>query len=97
MNYKIEIRPLAAMEVIEAYNWYELQVIGLGLDFLDAVDDFYARLLVNPHTHSYYQETARHGVLSKFPYTVVYEVFDHTIIVYSVFMDRRDPAKKRTK
>ena len=28
MAYKLEIRPLAAMEVLEAYDWYELQREG---------------------------------------------------------------------
>ena len=33
MQYKIEVRPLAALEIIEAYDWYELQKAGLGLEF----------------------------------------------------------------
>lgn len=37
MAYKLEIRPLAAMEVIEAFDWYELQREGLGAEFLDEV------------------------------------------------------------
>ncbi len=34
MAYKIEIRPLAAIEILEAYDWYELQREGLGMEFL---------------------------------------------------------------
>jgi hypothetical protein len=34
MQYKIEIRPLATIEIIEAYDWYESQREGLGLEFL---------------------------------------------------------------
>ena len=33
MQYKIEIRPLATIEIIEAYDWYELQREELGFDF----------------------------------------------------------------
>lgn len=41
MPYKIEVRPLAAIEIIEAYDWYELQREGLGIEFLESLEDFY--------------------------------------------------------
>ena len=33
MPYSIELRPLATLEIIEAYDWYESQREGLGLNF----------------------------------------------------------------
>ena len=33
MQYKIEVRPLASMEIIEAFDWYELQREQFGLEF----------------------------------------------------------------
>ena len=50
MAYKIEVRPLATIEIIEAYDWYELQKEGLGLDFLNELDNFFDSLLRNPNT-----------------------------------------------
>lgn len=97
MKYTVEIRPLATIEIIDAYNWYELQKEGLGLEFLEALQMFNDHLLSNPHTHSFYEGTVRHGKLHKFPYSVVYEVFNNAIVIYSVFMTRQDPTKKRTK
>lgn len=96
-NYKLELRPLAALEVIEAYDWYELQRQGLGIDFLNELEIFYYKLLQNPHTHSYYQKPVRSGKIERFPYVVVYEIFNEVIIVYSVFMAKQNPARKRTK
>jgi hypothetical protein len=37
-NYKIEVRSLATIEIIEAYDWYELQKEGLGLEFLNELE-----------------------------------------------------------
>jgi toxin ParE1/3/4 len=91
MAYKFEIRPLATIEIIEAYDWYELQREGLGMEFLMELEIFYAKLQRNPDTFSYYQKPVRQGVLDRFPYTVVYETFD------DVFMYRQDPDKKRSK
>ncbi len=96
MLYKIEVRPLAAIKIIEAYDWYSLQREGLGLDFLNELHAFYDSLLRNPYTYSYYEKPVREGKIKCFPYTVIYEVFDETIVVYSVFMAKQDPSKKRT-
>jgi toxin ParE1/3/4 len=97
MNYKIEFRALATLEVIEAHDWYELQREGLGHEFLDAVEMFLNTLQINPEIYSYYEAPVRQGSLARFPYTVVYEIFEKTIVVYSVFMEKQSPDKKRTK
>jgi hypothetical protein len=95
MAYNIEIRPLAAIEIIEAFDWYELQREGLGTEFLEALDKFYESLLRNPNTYSYYVEPTRQGKIDRFPYSIVYEVIESDIVVYSVFMHKQDPDKKR--
>ncbi len=59
MQYNIELRPLATTEIIEAYDWYQLQKEGLGLEFLNELDKFYNNLLGNPKTHSYYEKPVR--------------------------------------
>ncbi|HMI61348.1 MAG TPA: hypothetical protein VK518_10575 [Puia sp.] len=96
MAFKLEIRPLAAVEVFEAFDWYELQREGLGVEFLEELESFYDSLLRNPTSYSYYDKPVRQGKMKRFPYTVVFEIFENVIIVYSVFMIRQDPNKKRT-
>lgn len=96
MAYKIEIRPLAALEIIEAYDWYEAQRDGLGAEFLLELEIFYTSLQRNPATYSYYEKPVRQGTLDRFPCTVVYETFDQVIVIYSVFMYRQNPDKKRS-
>ncbi len=95
MQYEIEIRSLATIETLEAYDWYEQQREGLGLEFLNELEKFYSILLHNPNTHSYYQRPVRQGKINRFPYTVIYEVFKTRIVIYSVFMGKQDPIKKR--
>ncbi len=95
MAYKLEIRPLAAMEVLEAYDWYELQREGLGSEFLDELEMFYTSVLRNPTSYGFYDKTVRQGKLNRFPYVVVFEIFDEPVVVYSVFMTKQDPGKKR--
>lgn len=33
-QYKIQARPLATIEILEAYDWFELQKKELGFEFL---------------------------------------------------------------
>ena len=95
MAYKLEIRPLAAMEVLEAYDWYELQREGLGIEFLDELEMFYTSMLRNPTSYGFYDKAVRQGKMNRFPYVVVFEVFDESVVVYSVFMTKQDSSKKR--
>jgi toxin ParE1/3/4 len=96
MSYKLEIRPLAYVETIEAYDWYESQREGLGLEFLESLQRFYERLLRTPENHSYYEKPVRQGKMERFPFIVVYEFIDPVIVIYSVFMTKQSPEKKRT-
>ena len=94
MKYTIDIRPLALYEIYEAYDWYEAQREGLGMEFMQELEAFYSSLQRNPYTYSYYEEPVRQGKINRFPYVVVYEIFDTAIIVYSVFMAKQNPNKK---
>jgi hypothetical protein len=40
MSFKLETRPLAVIEILEAYDWYELAKDGLGLEFLNELENF---------------------------------------------------------
>ncbi len=95
MVYKLLIRPLAANEIIDASDWYSEQKEGLGIDFIDELDSFFNTLLLNHFVFSYYEKPVRQGKISRFPYVVVYEVFDELIVIYSVFMAKQNPSKKR--
>ena len=68
----------------------------MGIEFLMELEVFYTSLQRNPDTYSYFQKPVRQGSLDSFPYTVVYETFDKIIVIYSVFMYRQDPDKKRS-
>ena len=96
MKYTIEIRPLALYEIYDAYDWYETQREGLGMEFMQELEVFYDTLQCNPYTYSYYEAPVRQGKINKLPYVVVYEVFETAIVVYSVFTAKQNPDKKRT-
>lgn len=48
MKLEIIVRPEAAREVQEAFDWYEEKSVGLGLEFLRAADVCLAGIRRNP-------------------------------------------------
>jgi toxin ParE1/3/4 len=97
MDYKLEFRPLATIETLEAYDRVRTAKRRAWQRLLEELDHFIQQLPANPNTHSFYEDNIRQGKVNRFPYVVVYEVFDTTIIIYSVFMAKQDTAKKRLK
>jgi len=95
MSIQLEIRPLASLGILDAYDWYESQLAGLGDRFLSDQDEFFAMLLRNPNTCGFLEDNIRQGRLSTFPYLVVYEVFQEKVVVFSVFHASQNPDKKR--
>lgn len=59
MGYQIELGSLAALETIEAYDWYEQQRKGLGDEFIKELENFFSILIRNPNTYSYYDKPVR--------------------------------------
>lgn len=60
MSYEIIVRPEAALEVQAAFDWYEEQSEGLGLEFLRAADACMAGIKRNPlASPTMYQDTRR--------------------------------------
>jgi len=93
--YKLLVRPLAANEIVDATDWYNEQKEDLGNEFIDELDGFFNNLLLNPFVYSYYDKPVRQGKINRFPYIVVYEIFGELIVIYSVFMAKQNPSKKR--
>jgi len=78
----------------EAYDWYEIQLIGLGESFLDELEVGYGKILANPFYYSFIENGYRRLRINRFPYIVIYEILDKTIVVYAIFHTSRNPEKR---
>ena len=94
MDYDFEIKPLATIEAIDAYDYYESIRPGLGEDFFTEVEAFYQNLVANPTAYSYYDKPTRQGKIKRYPYVVIFEVEENKIIVYSIFNTNQNPSSK---
>ena len=92
MTYEVIVRPEAALEVEEAYRWYEERSEGLGLEFLRVADACLSSAQRNPAAYPIVYERVRRALLRKFPYALFYLVDESRIVVIACFHIRRSPA-----
>jgi plasmid stabilization system protein ParE len=97
MAARLIIAPEAAQDIDQAYEWYECRRIGLGEDFLSAVDASIQVVCREPKIHAKAHEDYRRALVRRFPYSIFYEYADDTVTVYCVFHTSRDPRKWRKR
>ncbi len=97
MAVSLVISPEAAQDLDDAYRWYEMRRVGLGEDFLCAVDACIQAICREPEMHAKAFENCRRGLVRRFPFAVFYEYADHVVTVYCIFHTARDSQKWRER
>ena len=75
------VRPLAEADLDEAFAWYERRSVGLGVDFLRAVDACFAAIDAAPLAYPVVYRGARRALLRRFPYAVLHVIDEELIHV----------------
>ncbi|NJR62126.1 MAG: type II toxin-antitoxin system RelE/ParE family toxin [Cyanobacteria bacterium CRU_2_1] len=91
MSYSLIIRPEAELDIQEAFEWYEAQTIGLGSEFVRAVDACLSNIGRNPLAYPCIHKQARRALLRRFPYGILYVFEQETISVIACFHGKRAP------
>ena len=96
MTIPVRISAEADAELVAAARWYENQRLGLGSEFLDAVDDAVSRVAETPllgaAVSGVTDESIRRRAVLRFPYHVVYIALPDRIQILAVAHDRRRPG-----
>lgn len=76
----------AREDIFQAYNYYEEISTGLGDDFLLILEQYYNTLQDNPYLYGYTdkRKTLRDVAILRFPFVIIFEIHDSTVIIYSV-------------
>lgn len=84
--YSLIVTRIAREDALDAFQYYESKLPGLGNDFLDELEDRYKAIIANPHAFSYTDGRCilRDVVLHRFPFVVIYKLEGDAIIVVSV-------------
>ena len=81
----------ARAELIDAQDWYEGEVSGLGRRFRAAIDVLIARMSKNPQQFPLVFENVRRALLRRFPYSLFFVIEDETLLVIACYHASRDP------
>jgi plasmid stabilization system protein ParE len=90
MIYSLIIQSEAVSDLKEAFEWYELKKPGLGFEFIDEVEEVYAKLCEHPLNYSAIKQHFRKIKIHRFPYLVIYEMEDSKIIVTAITHIKRE-------
>jgi toxin ParE1/3/4 len=88
----VVFHPLAEQELIDAVAYYEEQKLGLGLEYLEEIENAVNFLTRYPEAGSKVRGLVRRLTLPKFPYSLLYRmVEDEKIRVLAVAHHKRKP------
>jgi toxin ParE1/3/4 len=91
MSYNILLQTEALSEIQEAFDWYEEQKDGLGYELLEEIELCFQKLSEHPARYSYINPLYRRIKTDRFPYLLVFEIEDDSIIINSVRHIKRKP------
>jgi hypothetical protein len=88
----IIFHPDIEYEVKASYEWYQNQAVGLGEDFLTELETAYQMITELPDTWPKFQKGFRRFLLSKFPFSIIYQFNQKTVYVVAVMHNSRKPG-----
>jgi len=92
MKYDLIVRPEAEVELAEAFDWYEQQVVGLGNRFLLSIDAAINSIRRDPLQYPIIYKDIRRALTRRFPYQVFFTIDNLQIVVIAVFHGMRNPS-----
>ena len=94
---KTVFHPEAYEEMLESARFYERRSEGLGLDFLNAVEETTRRIRRFPKAGPVERAAIRKRLVSGFPFTVLYQLQKDRIFIAAVMHQHRKPGYWRKR
>lgn len=92
-EYRLVAEPRVDLDIAAAYQWYENEEPGLGVEFVDQLLATYDRIAIGPRQYQSLRSGIRRALLRRFPYAVYFAVEGDLVVVLAVLHASRDPAE----
>ncbi len=91
MKYSVTLLSDAEQDINDAFVWYEMQQIGLGVSFYKTLDHSVLFISNNPLSCGIIYKNVRRFVIKKFPFGIYYNVnpAKKEILIIGVFHFKR--------
>lgn len=93
MKYRLLLNLDTREEIVDAYEWYERQSVGLGEEFLRALETRLYSIQRNPLMHPVVHRQIRRSLTRKFPYGIFYHIEGSDVVVLACYHLSRKPKK----
>jgi len=91
MDYELIIKPEAELDIAETMRWYDEKKEGLGLRFVEDLDQKIAKIQVNPLHYQVRYKAMRIAFLDIFQIAIHFTVDKNNVYVHAVLGTSRDP------
>ena len=91
MSLPLVIRRKARADFDEAFDWYEQQRAGLGVEFAARVQAVFDSIAAMPERHAPAYRDVRKASVRPLPYSVIDRIRNNRVIILAVFHNKRDP------
>lgn len=91
------VRPAAEADIEEAALWYELRSLGLGAEFLRAVDACFEQIRRSPESFQQIHKRARRARIRRFPYVAYFVSTATGIQIVACMHAKRNPRVWRRR
>lgn len=89
----VRFTPTASAELLQAQDWYENELPGLGQRFLESVTSAVERIADNPQQFPVIYKNIHRALLRRFPYALFFvKEIDDSLTVLACFHGSRDPV-----
>jgi toxin ParE1/3/4 len=89
--YRLFIKPSAEMDAMDAANWYNHKVDGLGNEFLLALEAKINSIKRNPHQFAIIYKNIRRALTERFPFGLFFIVENEAVYVLAIIHTSRSP------
>ena len=91
MSFYLIIKPEAEQDLLDSSQWYEEQKEGLGLRFINSVEDKLMSIRKTPLHYQIKYKATRLALVRSFPYAIHFTVEGKTIYVLAILSTSRNP------
>ena len=95
--HRLEVRPEAELDALEAALWYDGEREGLGAEFLAELRATFARVEDGPLLFPVVFRECRRAILHRFPFAVFFIVEAELATVVAITHSRRNPNVWQTR
>jgi hypothetical protein len=97
MAFRFFVTERAQLNIDDSIDWYEYKSENLGKRFYTDFEATLSYIIRNPYLFPIKQYPFRETPLSSFPFVIIYDIVDSTVVIVSVFNTSKNPGKKSSK